>query len=151
MADHRAIIEKYGRALSERRFDLLAEVLADDYVEEYPQSGEMVRGRDNVIAIIQNYPGRDPDAALGDVSTLSVKAGDAYRAVAPTFTVVRVEGAGDSGVSTIRATYPDRSQKKNKKLYTRGGGGRGAGRAGGAPGGPAPGGRAGGGRRARGN
>jgi hypothetical protein len=118
MADHRAIIEKYGRALSERRFDLLAEVLADDYVEEYPQSGEMVRGRDNVIAIIQNYPGRDPDAALGDVSTLSVKAGDAYRAVAPTFTVVRVEGAGDSGVSTIRATYPDHSRWWIVGLYT---------------------------------
>jgi len=110
MADHKAIIELYGRALTERRFDLLAEVLADDYVEEYPQSGEVVRGRDNLVAIIQNYPGRDPDAALGDVSTLSVKPSDAFKVVAPTFTVVRVEGAGESGISTIRATYPDGSR-----------------------------------------
>ena len=70
MTDHRAIIELYGKALS---FDLLAELLAEDYLEEYPQSGETVRGRDNLIAIIQNYPGLDPDAPLGDVSTLSVK------------------------------------------------------------------------------
>ena len=118
MADHRAIIELYGKALSERRFDLLAEVLADDYVEEYPQSGEVVRGRDNLIAIIQNYPGRDPNAPLGDVATLSVKPSDGFKVVAPTFSVVRVQGAGDSGVSTLRATYPDGSRWWVVGLYT---------------------------------
>lgn len=118
MTDHRAIIELYGKALSGRRFDLLAEVLAEDYVEEYPQSGETVRGRDNLIAIIRNYPGLDPDAPLGDVSTLSVKPSDAYKVVAPTFSVVRVQGAGDSGVSTLRATYPDGSRWWVVGLYT---------------------------------
>ena len=110
MVDHRAIIERYGKALSEARMDLLAEVLAEDYVEEYPQSGEVVRGRSNLISIIENYPGRTSDMSLGDISTLKVKPSDAFRAVAPTFAVVRVEGAGDNGVSTIRATYPDGSR-----------------------------------------
>lgn len=108
--DHRALFEKYGRALNTGNPELLAEVLAPDYVEEYPQSGEVVRGLNKLVAIIQNYPGRQADSALGDISTLKVKSSDAYRAVAPTFAVVRVEGAGDTGVSTVRATYPDGSR-----------------------------------------
>lgn len=118
MPDHRAIFEKYGRALNEARVDLLTEVLTEDYVEEYPQSGEVVRGRANVISIIENYPGRTSEMSLGDISTLNVKPADAYKTVAPTFTVVRIEGAGDTGVSTVRATYPDGSKWWIVGLYT---------------------------------
>ena len=118
MVDHRALIEKYGRALNTASPELLAGVLAADYVEEYPQSGEVVRGLNKLIAILQNYPGRQAASTLGDISTLIVKASDAYRAVGPTFAVVRVEGAGDAGVSTVRATYPDGSRWWIISLYT---------------------------------
>jgi hypothetical protein len=109
MVDHQALIQKFGRALNEADAQLLGELMADDYVEEYPQSGEVIRGRHNILAILQNYPGRTSDMSLGMVDTLSVRGFDSYKPVAPTFALVRVEGAGDNGVSTVRATYPDGS------------------------------------------
>lgn len=118
MPDHQALIEKFGRALNEASPQLFGELLAEDYVEEYPQSGEVIRGRHNMISIIENYPGRDGDMSLGRAETLSVKGFDAYRPVAPTFAVVRVEGAGDSGVATVRATYPDGSQWWIVSIYS---------------------------------
>ena len=44
MPDHQALIEKFGRALNEASPQLFGELLAEDYVEEYPQSGEVIRG-----------------------------------------------------------------------------------------------------------
>lgn len=82
MTDHRTIFEKCGRALNDANLDLLSEVLADDYTEEYQQSGEVVRGRDNLIAIIWSYPGRMSEMSLGDSSTLKVNR-RTYEAVAP--------------------------------------------------------------------
>jgi hypothetical protein len=44
------------------------EMAADDYVQEWPQSGERIRGRDNALAINTNYPsmpgGHTPHASL---------------------------------------------------------------------------------------
>jgi len=37
--------------------DVLEEVLADDCVQDWPQSGELIRGKANIIAINRNYPG----------------------------------------------------------------------------------------------
>ena len=38
-------------------FNVMDEVFADDAVLEYPQSGERIRGRANVRAVEENYPG----------------------------------------------------------------------------------------------
>ena len=53
----RAIVERYARALQDKDFDALALLLADDYVDELPQSGERVRGRANALAYLRSYPG----------------------------------------------------------------------------------------------
>jgi SnoaL-like domain len=37
--------------------EVLEEVLADDCVQDWPQSGELIRGKANIIAINKNYPG----------------------------------------------------------------------------------------------
>lgn len=34
----------------------LAELTTDDFIEEYPQSGELIRGRDNAVAVMGSYP-----------------------------------------------------------------------------------------------
>jgi|EndMetStandDraft_2_1072991.scaffolds.fasta_scaffold43203_2 hypothetical protein len=118
MTDRNSLIEKFGRALNTGDFDLMAEVLVEDYVEEYPQSGEVIRGRANVLAMIENYPGRSSEQTLGQSESLTVKSFDAFKAVAPTFAVVRVEGAGDNGVATLRATYPDGSKWWIVNIFT---------------------------------
>jgi ketosteroid isomerase-like protein len=47
------------------------ELQADDFVEEWPQSGERIRGRDNSKAINDNYPqmtGMNPQMKLRRIS-----------------------------------------------------------------------------------
>jgi hypothetical protein len=47
------------------------EIAADDFVEEWPQSGERIRGRDNAKAINDNYPkmtGSTPRMSLRRIS-----------------------------------------------------------------------------------
>jgi hypothetical protein len=54
-------------ALSREQYDLAA----DDFVEEWPQSGERIRGRDNAKAINDNYPkmtGSTPRLTLRRIS-----------------------------------------------------------------------------------
>ena len=42
----------------ERQYiDAIDDLMHDDYVEEYPQSGERIRGKDNARTIYENYPG----------------------------------------------------------------------------------------------
>jgi hypothetical protein len=55
--NRRLIIELWQRM---GRFDFAGtgELLHDDYVCEWPQSNERIRGRENFIALNANYPGR---------------------------------------------------------------------------------------------
>ena len=53
------------------------EMGAEDMVQEWPQSGERIRGRDNIAAVNQNYPagsGTSPKASLRRI----LKPGDAW-------------------------------------------------------------------------
>ena len=102
--DHQALIERYARALAGGDLDIIDEVITEDYVDEYPQSGEVIRGRQNLRAMMEHRPGR---AAL---SSVRARASDEHRVIAPLFTVVRVQGRGDAGTMTLRARYPDDSQ-----------------------------------------
>jgi ketosteroid isomerase-like protein len=56
--ENRDALERYRQAFFERQdIDAMADLLHDDYVEEYPQSGEKIRGKDNVRTVYENYPG----------------------------------------------------------------------------------------------
>ena len=52
----REVMDAFHDAMNRGDWELLGEVLADDYVEDYPQSGERIRGRDNAIAMRKQYP-----------------------------------------------------------------------------------------------
>lgn len=86
-------------------WDRLSEVLLHDAVFEYPQSGEVFRGLANIRAQFENYPGLDP----GTSQLAEVIGEDAY-ALTPTYTLIRVEGAGLRATAVIRVRYPDGSQ-----------------------------------------
>lgn len=88
----RAIVERYARALQDKDFDALALLLADDYVDELPQSGERVRGRANALAYLRLYPG-----GLGTIEPTSARlvgAEDRW-VLTPMFAPLRIEGSGD--------------------------------------------------------
>jgi ketosteroid isomerase-like protein len=60
MADNRKIVEQFIQAMAANDVEAQERLLSDDFVEEYPQSGERIRGKDNRRAIIENYPGGTP-------------------------------------------------------------------------------------------
>jgi hypothetical protein len=62
--DYRAILESlFGDGKLRLDADAEHELRHDDYVMEMPQSGERVRGRDNMRAMQEAFP-NPPDAAL---------------------------------------------------------------------------------------
>ena len=50
------VIEAFWAAMQSNDFKAAGEFLHDDYVLEWPQSAERIRGRANFVAINQNYP-----------------------------------------------------------------------------------------------
>ncbi len=74
--DHSAIQTRIMRALNEQNLDEWETLVTEDYSEEYPQSGEIIRGRKNVRAAIENYPGGLLKDGL-DVSTTRLAATEA--------------------------------------------------------------------------
>jgi hypothetical protein len=72
------LAEGVWNALSAGDWDGAGRQLHDDFVQEWPQSGERIVGRDNAIAINRNYPGGLPTMkfrrtlAAGDLAVLEV-------------------------------------------------------------------------------
>ena len=96
---NREIAERFVRAIEAKDFETQYSLLADDYVDEMPQSGERTRGRDNYRAIAEHYPG-----GVGDASSQRVVGTEDRFVVTPAFTMLRIEGTGDTFtyVATVR-------------------------------------------------
>jgi hypothetical protein len=107
--EHSAIFQRILRALNDHNLDEWETLVTEDYIEEYPQSGEIIRGRKKVRATIENYPGGLLEDGL-DLSTTRMAATAAQWVKTPTFTFVRVEGTGNVGTAAFKAQYPDGSQ-----------------------------------------
>lgn len=53
----RRVVEALWRAIQARDWEGVAALLADDFVCEWPVSGERIRGRENFVAVNRDYPG----------------------------------------------------------------------------------------------
>jgi ketosteroid isomerase-like protein len=92
--------------MSRRDLDGLLALMHPDFVEEYPQSGERVRGPANLRAILENYPG-----GLGEaVAEPEYHGRDEDWVITPAFTVVRVTDGVNAGTGLVKVRYPDGSQ-----------------------------------------
>jgi len=54
------VAEKLWKALQAGDWETAGNYLHDDFLQEWPQSGERIIGRDNAIAIEQSFPGGLP-------------------------------------------------------------------------------------------
>ena len=54
------IIQEFYRRMNTNDFSLAAQMLSDDFVLEWPQSRERIRGRDNFAAVNTEYPASGP-------------------------------------------------------------------------------------------
>src|SRR5439155_4053797 len=92
MSDNRTVVEQFGQAIAANDTEAQDRLLADDIVETYPQSGEIIRGKANRRGIIENYPGGTPREASSAGSS------------APAF---EITGAGDQFTAISQITYPN--------------------------------------------
>jgi ketosteroid isomerase-like protein len=58
--DTRQLIERYWQTMNSNDFGAVGDLLHDDFVLDYPQSGERIRGRDNNTLINERYPPLGP-------------------------------------------------------------------------------------------
>ena len=85
--DPARIAESMWRALDAGDWAAAGDLMHEDYVQEWPQSGERIVGRDNAIAINQNFPGG-----------------------LPRMDIKRVLGDGELGTLEVELTYADGSR-----------------------------------------
>ena len=92
MADNRTTVEQFLKAMAANDIEAQERFLSDDFVEEYPQSGEVIRGKENRRAIMENYPGGTPRETSTSASNTKPPI---------------VTGAGDNFTAAGQITYPN--------------------------------------------
>jgi hypothetical protein len=105
IVDHQDFAKRLSHAMNTGDAARVETLLAEDYVDETPQSGERIRGRANFLAILANVP----DGVTHEEASVASRADASVKLVAPSFTFVAVEGAGNTGTATFRNSYPDGS------------------------------------------
>ncbi|HWC71139.1 MAG TPA: nuclear transport factor 2 family protein [Actinomycetota bacterium] len=90
--DAGAIAEQLWERLGAGDWDAARRLLHDDFVQEWPQSGERIEGADDALAIDRNFPGGLPSmrfrrtSGADDLAVLEVELeyadGSRYQAVA---------------------------------------------------------------------
>lgn len=103
-----ALAREYFNAAQARDLGTLRQVLHPDLVVRYPQSGEEIRGVDNVLAMLAHYPGGIPQAAL--VKSYGDKPRVVTQQVPFGMPVITVIGGSDRYVAELLVDYPDGSQ-----------------------------------------
>jgi ketosteroid isomerase-like protein len=102
---NREIVDRFVKALFSGDFDTQDQFLAEGVIEDFPQSGERIRGKANRRAIGENYPGRaEREFAPGTSGTV---VGDDRWILTPAMSLVRVTGSGDRFVVTSELRYPN--------------------------------------------
>ena len=97
-------VRGYLQAVVVNDGDAMARLRDPDWILDYPQSGERIRGHAADRAIAEHYPGGLPEVDHGRI----VGSEDRW-VVTPSFTFERIAGSGDTWWGEGRAHYPDGS------------------------------------------
>ena len=103
---NREIVDEFVRAIEAKDIDAQCALLADDFVDEMPQSGERTRGRENYRKIFENYPG-----GIGTTTAEGrrIIGSEDRWVITPAFNSLRIEGSGDTYTYVGRVRYADGS------------------------------------------
>ena len=104
----RVIVERYAAALAANDSAMMRECLAPDYVGRYPQSGELIRGVENRLAIGENFPGQEEARLSGTIREIRGR-DDEFVSTAsfPAWTIVHLTGSNDEFTLTGTVNYPN--------------------------------------------
>jgi len=100
----RAVFEAFVRAVNSGDTAALDGLVHRDFAETFPQSGELIRGLDNLRAEMEGHPG----GYEGKGTDRVVGSADRW-VVTPSSTLVRIEGAGDTFTGVSKVHYSDGS------------------------------------------
>lgn len=101
---NRQVIERFTAALGANDFDAQDALVHDDYVCRWPQSGEVIRGRANRRAVLENYPG----GSLGlGLNTTRIVGRDDEFVTGPSWNIIHLTGSGDDFTVTGTVDYPE--------------------------------------------
>lgn len=115
---NQALVERRLEILNNGDFANLVEVLDEDYMNTWPQSGEVVRGVDNMRHLLEGYPGAEGGFAPGTMVDAHVVEPESHDTLVPHFTtsplpgyhLIHIEDHGDNLAWYARAGYPDGSE-----------------------------------------
>ena len=105
---NRGLVSRYAGAIAEDDFDGQDDLIHDDYVLEFPQSGERFRGRANRRFIFEQYPGRKQSGNRPEIDRIT-GTDDKFIPTASglTWSVIHLTGSGDEFSVTGTIRYPD--------------------------------------------
>ena len=105
---NRALVDRYATAIASDDFDAQDALVHDDYVLEFPQSGERFRGRANRRFVFERYPGRAQSGSRPEIGRIT-GTDDQFirRASAMSWSVLHLTGSGDEFSVTGTVAYPD--------------------------------------------
>ena len=104
---NRRVVERFTRAVSDNDFDTQDALIHDDYIGDYPQSGERIRGRANRRAIIEGYPGRLETGMRPSIDRVIGMDDQFVTSPPPAWNIVHLAGSGDDYEATGTIRYPD--------------------------------------------
>ena len=98
-------LDRWYKALNAQQFEELAALIGEiadaDVVVEYPQSGERITGRQNNLAVLQNYPG------LPSATVRAMHGAEDKWVLTPSWTPLRITGTGDRYAVEGSLAYPN--------------------------------------------
>lgn len=100
-----SISDRYCSAVNNQDWMAVADLLHDDYVGYFPQSGEVIRGPERYRAIYSRYDGGIPETT--DVASITPTKPDVevVRPIGSALPIITVSGSGDEFTVVGRATY----------------------------------------------
>ena len=104
----RVIVERYAAALAANDSAMMRECLAPDYVGRYPQSGELIRGVANRLAIGENFPGQEEARLSGTIREIRGRDDEFVPTASwPAWSIVHLTGSNDEFTLTGTVNYPN--------------------------------------------
>lgn len=97
----REVVERYAAAMVAQDPTALADLVADDLVEEYPQSGERFVGRDNWLALMAAWPATEEAQPRME----RIVGSEDQWVAGPTWGVMKIQGTGDDFWAHGQNTY----------------------------------------------
>jgi hypothetical protein len=107
--ENRGAVERYWRALENEDFEAAKAELHPDFVESFPQSGERIRGVQNWLSFVTNYPGFPAITVRRIVGRddlwVTEAAFDYSRDGSTPYQVCEVQECRDGKIATITAVF----------------------------------------------